>query len=174
MERSEGKWAHMTTVCAHLSRRSIIVERSERDSMKTYVAKQGQVAQHWYVVDATDKVLGRMATRIARMLQGKHKPEYTPHVDTGDFIVVVNAEKIQLTGKKLDQIEYQHYTGHKRGRKVVPIRQMLARHPERVLKAAVQRMLPKTILGAHMLTKLKCYAGPEHPHEAQQPQPLDL
>ena len=142
--------------------------------MRTYVAKQGQVAQRWYVVDATDKVLGRLATRIARMLQGKHKPEYTPHVDTGDFIVAVNAEKIRLTGKKLDQIEYQHYTGHKRGLKSVPIRRVLERHPERVLKAAVQRMLPKTTLGTHMLTKLKCYAGPEHPHQAQQPEPLDL
>ena len=142
--------------------------------MKTYVAKPGQVEQKWYLVDATDKVLGRLATQIARRLQGKHKPEYTPHVDTGDFIVVANAGKVRLTGKKLDQKEYDHYTGHKGGRKVVPLRRVLERHPDRVLRMAVERMLPKTTLGRQMLRKLKVYAGGEHPHAAQQPEPIEL
>lgn len=142
--------------------------------MKTYAAKPGQVENKWYLVNATDKVLGRLATRIALRLQGKHKPEYTPHVDTGDFIVVIHAEKIRLTGKKLDQKEYDYYTGHKRGRKVVPVRRVLETHPDRVLRMAVERMLPKTTLGRQMLRKLKVHAGGEHPHAAQQPEPLDL
>ena len=142
--------------------------------MKTYTAKKGQVDQKWYVVDATDKVLGRLSTQIAKRLQGKHKPEYTPHIDTGDFIVVINAEKIRLTGKKLDEKQYYHYTGHWSGLRAVPIRRMLERHPERVLALAVRRMLPKTALGGQMFSKLKAYAGPDHPHAAQQPQPLDI
>ena len=142
--------------------------------MKTYAAKPGQVERKWYLVDATDRVLGRLATQIARRLQGKHKPEYTPHVDTGDFIVVTHAEKIRVTGKKLDQKEYDYYTGYKRGRKVVPLRRVLERHPDRVLRMAVERMLPKTTLGRQMLRKLKVYAGGEHPHAAQQPEPIEL
>ncbi len=142
--------------------------------MKTYVAKPGEVDQKWFVVDAADKVLGRMATRIAKRLQGKHKPEYTPHVDTGDFVVVVNAEKIRLTGKKMDTMEYDHYSGYTGGRNIVPIRRVLERHPERVVQKAVERMMPKTTLGRRMLKKLKVYAGPEHQHQAQQPEPLEL
>ncbi len=142
--------------------------------MKTYVAKPNEVEPRWYVVDAADKVLGRLAAQIAKRLQGKHKPQYTPHVDVGDFIVVVNAEKVKLTGKKLDTKEYDHYSGYRGGRKIVPIRRVLERHPERVLERAVERMLPKTKLGRRMMRKLKVYAGPEHPHQAQQPETLEL
>ena len=140
--------------------------------MKTYTAKPGEVEQKWYVVDAAGQVLGRLASRIALRLQGKHKPEYTPHVDTGDFIVVVNAEKIRITGNKLEQKEYDHYTGYKAGRKVVLLSEMMAKHPERVIEMAVRRMLPKSILGRKMFKKLKVFAGPNHDHAAQQPEPL--
>jgi len=143
-------------------------------STKTYTAKPGEVEQKWYVVDAAGQVLGRLASRIALRLQGKHKPEYTPHVDTGDFIIVVNAEKIRVTGNKLEQKEYDHYTGYKAGRKVVLLAEMLAKHPERVIEMAVRRMLPKSILGRKMLKKLKVFAGPNHDHAAQQPEPLEF
>lgn len=141
---------------------------------KTYMAKPGEVVAQWHVVDATGKVLGRMASRIAVILQGKHRPTYTPHVDTGDFVVVVNAEKIRVTGKKLDQKLYYRSTTHVGSLKSKTLRQMLASHPDRVIGLAVRRMLPRTKLGRKMFTKLKVYAGPEHPHEAQQPEPLVL
>lgn len=141
---------------------------------KTYVAKPSTVEAKWYLVDADGKTLGRLATRIARILMGKHKPEYTPHIDVGDFVVVVNAEKIHVTGRKLEQKSYQRYSGYPGGLKVIPMAAMLERHPERVIREAVRRMLPKTKLGRQMLSKLKIYASAEHPHEAQMPEPIDL
>jgi large subunit ribosomal protein L13 len=142
--------------------------------MRTYVAKPGEVEQGWFVVDATDKVLGRLAADLAVRLMGKHKPTYTPHVDTGDFMVVVNAEKVRLTGGKADSKIYQRYSGYPGGRKVIPFRKMQAAKPEFVIIEAVRRMLPKNKLGRKMLSKLKVYAGPDHPHAAQKPEPLEL
>lgn len=143
--------------------------------MNTYMAKKGEVAQKWYLVDLTDKVLGRAASRIAMILMGKHRPEYTPHVDTGEFVIVINAEKAKFTGEsKLQQRDYQNYSKYPGGLKITPLREMLAKKPEMVVEEAVRRMLPKNKLAAHMLTKLKVYAGPKHPHQAQQPQVLEL
>lgn len=141
---------------------------------KTYMAKPGEVQQEWYVVDATDKILGRLSTEIARMLRGKHKPEYTPHVDVGDFIIVINAEKVKVTGRKLDQKLYYRHTGYPGGLKSITLRRQLEKFPERVIEAAVKGMLPRGPLGRQMFKKLKVYAGPDHPHEAQQPEPLAL
>ena len=141
---------------------------------KTYMAKPGEVKREWYVVDATGKTLGRLAAEIATILRGKHKPQYTPHVDVGDFVIVVNAEKIAVTGRKLDQKRYYRHSGYPGGLRSVTLRQQLERHPDRVIRAAVKGMLPKNRLGRRMLKKLKVYAGPEHPHQAQQPKPLDL
>ncbi|MCZ6573463.1 MAG: 50S ribosomal protein L13 [Planctomycetota bacterium] len=140
--------------------------------MKTPMAKRGEIEPRWYLVDAGKEVLGRAATRIAMILQGKHRPTYTAHVDTGDYIVVINAEKIQATGAKEAQKMYQWYTGWHGGRKERTLADMRVRKPEEVLRSAVRRMLPKTRLGKQMLSKLKLYAGAEHPHEAQQPEPL--
>lgn len=142
--------------------------------MKSYMAKNNELDQNWVLVDAEDAVLGRMAARIAPILMGKNKPTYTPHVDTGDYVVVVNASKIRLTGKKADQKEYDHYTRHPGGLKFVSFADMLKRRPERVIELAVRRMLPKTKLGKHMLTKLKVYGGPAHDHQAQGPKKIDL
>jgi len=142
--------------------------------MRTYMAKKETVERKWYLVDAEGQVLGRLAAKLARILQGKHKPIYTPHVDTGDFVVVVNAEKVRVTGKKLTQKMYQRYSGYPGGLKERPLGEMLARRPERVLELAVRRMLPKTKLGDKMFRKLKVYKGPHHPHQAQQPEPLTL
>ena len=130
--------------------------------------------QSWHLVDAEGVVLGRMASRIARILQGKHKPMYTPHLDTGDFVVVTNAEKVHLTGKKMDQKVYHHYTGWAGGLRETTIRTMIEKKPEQVIRLAVRRMLPKTNLGRLMLRKLKVYAGTDHPHAAQQPETLDI
>ncbi len=141
---------------------------------KTYMAKKGDVQAKWHLVDATDQVVGRIATKIATILQGKHRPEYTPHVDTGDFIIVINAEKIKLTGDKARQREYKRYSGYPSGQKITSAETMLKKHPERVISEAVRRMLPKTKLGAAMLKKLKVYAGADHEHQAQQPEPLSL
>lgn len=138
------------------------------------MAKPGEVRQEWYVVDATDKILGRLSTEIARMLRGKHKPEYTPHVDVGDFIIVINAEKVKVTGRKLDQKLYYRHTGYPGGLKSITLRRQLEKFPERVIEAAVKGMLPRGPLGRQMFKKLKVYAGPDHPHEAQQPEPLAL
>lgn len=139
---------------------------------RTTLARGADVRRQWYVVDAADQVLGRLATRIATVLMGKHKPTYTPHVDTGDFVIVVNADRVRVTGRKLDSTVYMSYSGYPSGHKRVSMRQMFERHPERVLEAAVRRMLPKSALGRRMLLKLKLYAGDKHPHQAQQPIPL--
>jgi large subunit ribosomal protein L13 len=142
--------------------------------MKTYNAKPGEVAREWYLVDADGQTLGRLATRIADTLRGKRKPQYTPHVDTGDFVVVVNAEKIAVTGNKLDQKRYYRHSGYPGGLRSRTLRDQLDRRPTEVLRVAVRGMLPKNRLARRQLTKLKIYAGPEHPHAAQNPRPLDL
>ena len=140
--------------------------------MKTWNAKPSDVTQRWYVVDAEGKTLGRLATQIADTLRGKNKPEYTPHIDTGDFVVVVNAEKIGVTGKKLDDKIYYRHSGYPGGLRERTAREELARRPTEVLRRAVKGMLPKTKLGVQQLRKLKIYAGSDHPHQAQQPEPL--
>ncbi len=142
--------------------------------MKTYTAKPGEIERRWYVVDAEGQTLGRLATRIADTLRGKGKPQYTPHVDTGDFVVVVNAEKIGVTGKKLDDKIYYRHSGYPGGLKQRTLREQLDRRPTEVLRVAVKGMLPKNKLAARQLTKLKIYAGPEHPHTAQAPEPLEV
>lgn len=141
--------------------------------MKSYMATPQTAEREWFVVDAQGKTLGRLASQIATILRGKHKPTFTPHVDTGDFVIVVNAEKVRLTGRKLDQKHYYWYSGYPGGIKGRSARQMLARKPEEVLKRAVKGMLPRTTLGRNMLRKMKVYAGAEHPHQAQQPKPLE-
>jgi len=142
--------------------------------MKTYSAKKGEVKQEWFVVDAADQVLGRLATRIATVLRGKHKARFTPHVDTGDFVVVVNAAKVKLTGNKEEQKQYVRHSGWPGGFKSVPAKVMRQRKPEEMIRAAVWGMLPKNLLSRHLIIKLKVYAGPEHPHQAQQPKPLPI
>jgi len=142
--------------------------------MKTYSARKETVKHGWYVVDATDKILGRLASELARRLRGKHKAEYTPHVDTGDYIVVINAEKVALTGRKADQKTYFTHSGYMGHEKHTPFRTMIERHPDRVIELAVRGMLPKNTLGRHMRKKLKVYAGAAHPHQSQQPQQLDI
>ncbi|UCG17459.1 MAG: 50S ribosomal protein L13 [Phycisphaerales bacterium] len=139
--------------------------------IRTYTAKQSDVERRWYHLDASDQVLGRLATKIATVLMGKHKPTYTPHVDTGDFVVVTNVDKIRLTGKKADTVQYARYTYYPGGYKVIPFKRMFERHPERILTLAVRRMLPKNKLARHMLKKLKVYRGGTHPHAAQAPEP---
>ena len=134
--------------------------------------KPGEVAANWHVIDATDQVLGRLAARIAVILQGKHKPTYTPHVDTGDFVIVLNADKIRVTGSKAEVLEYDTYSRYPGGRHLYSFRTMHEKHPERLLQLAVKRMLPKNKMGRNILTKLKIYRGTEHPHAAQQPKPL--
>jgi large subunit ribosomal protein L13 len=140
---------------------------------KTYQAKPGELAEKWILVDATDKIVGRLASEIAMILMGKHRPTYTAHVITGDCVVVINAEKVQFTGKKWEQKEYAHYTGYTRQR-IVPVQRRLERHPDRILRDAVRRMLPKNKLAFKMLTRLKIYAGSQHPHQAQQPEVREL
>lgn len=142
--------------------------------MKTFSAKAETVTRDWYVVDATDKVLGRVAAEIASRLRGKHKPEYTPHVDTGDYIVVVNAEKVRVTGNKAKDKKYYHHTGYIGGIKEISFEKLIDKAPERALETAVKGMLPKGPLGRVMLKKLKVYAGEQHPHAAQQPQELNI
>ena len=142
--------------------------------MKTWNAKPGEVARNWYVVDADGKTLGRLATAIAITLRGKHKPQYTPHIDTGDFVVVVNAEKIAVTGQKLDQKLYHRHSGYPGGLRTRTLREQLDRQPTEVLRKAVKGMLPRNRMSRAQITKLKIYAGPVHPHEAQAPKPLPL
>ncbi|MBU3832294.1 MAG: 50S ribosomal protein L13 [Candidatus Desulfovibrio faecigallinarum] len=142
--------------------------------MKTFSPTPKDIDRKWYVVDAQDQVLGRLATQIAHRLRGKHKPEFAPHMDNGDFIIVVNCDKIKVTGTKMDKKLYYRHSGWVGGLKSTTLADMLAEKPERVLVAAVKGMLPKNRLARHMLKKLKVYAGPEHPHTAQQPQPLTL
>ncbi|TDY04270.1 50S ribosomal protein L13 [Thiohalophilus thiocyanatoxydans] len=142
--------------------------------MKTFSAKPETVKRDWYVIDATDKVLGRVATEIARRLRGKHKPEYTPHVDAGDYIIVINADKIAVTGQKEWDKMYYHHTGYPGGIKSVSLDKQRAKHPERIIESAVRGMLPKNPLGRAMFRKLKVYRGAEHNHAAQQPKALEI
>lgn len=142
--------------------------------MKTYTPKAEDIEQTWWVVDAADQPLGRLATEVARVIRGKHKPIFTPHLDTGDYVVVVNASRVRLTGKKADRKTYFRHSGYKGGDQHIPFRRMIERHPERVVELAVRGMLPKNNLGRQLRRKLKVYAGPEHPHESQQPRPLEL
>lgn len=142
--------------------------------MRTFSAKPMEIQREWYVVDAAGKTLGRLASEIAKILRGKHKPIYTPHVDCGDFVIVVNADKIRVTGRKLDEKMYYRHSGYPGGFKSFSLREMLARRPERVIELAVRGMLPKNRLGRRMIKKLKVYAAPTHPHQAQQPKPLEL
>lgn len=142
--------------------------------MKTFSAKAHEVKRDWYVIDASDKVLGRLATEIARRLRGKHKAEYTPHVDTGDYIIVTNAEKVTVTGRKFKEKVYYHHTGFPGGIKDITFDKLQASHPERIIERAVKGMLPKNPLGREMYRKLKVYVGTEHPHAAQQPKQLEI
>ncbi|MDT8435934.1 MAG: 50S ribosomal protein L13 [Gemmatimonadota bacterium] len=142
--------------------------------MKTYSVKGGEIQRDWFVVDARDQVLGRLATRVASVLKGKHKPTYSTHLDVGDFVIVVNARDVRLTGRKADQKEYFRHSGYMGGERRIPYRTMMARYPERVIELAVKGMLPKNALGRRQLSKLKVYAGPDHPHAAQQPRALEF
>jgi large subunit ribosomal protein L13 len=142
--------------------------------MSTFMAKPGDVEQRWHLIDATGQVVGRLAVVIANILRGKHRPEYTPHLDTGEFVVVINAARVRFTGKKLQTKTYQSYSHYPGGLKTVSARELMDKHPERILEAAVRRMVPRNKLGRQQMTKLKIYAGPQHPHQAQQPQALKL
>lgn len=142
--------------------------------IKTYSPTPKDIQREWFVVDAKDKTLGRLATEVARILRGKHKPIYAPHMDTGDYVIIINCEKIRVTGDKLDSKMYYRHSGYPGGLKSVTLRQQLDRYPERVLHAAVRGMLPKNKLGRRMIKKLKIYAGDKHPHQAQQPKVLDI
>ncbi len=142
--------------------------------MKTYYAKPGEVQREWLLVDATDMTLGRLASAVAQILRGKNKPTYTPHVDTGDFVIVVNCEKIKVTGAKVTDKIYTRYTGYPGGLRQETFQEAMEKHPERVIEKAVKGMLPKGTLGRQMAKKLKVYAGPEHPHQAQNPRKIDL
>lgn len=142
--------------------------------MSTFMANRDTVQPKWLVIDATDLVVGRLAVTIANVLRGKHKPDYTPHADTGDFVVVINVEKVQFTGNKWNQKEYQDYSHYAGGQKIIPAKEMLARRPEEIIRRAVKRMIPKGPLGYKQLGKLKLYVGSSHPHQAQQPQELKL
>lgn len=142
--------------------------------MKSFVAKPLEVERKWFVVDAEGKTLGRLSSEIAKILRGKHKPIYTPHVDTGDFVIVINAEKIEVSGKKADQKVYRHHTGFLGGLKEKSYKEMLAKKPEEIISQAVKGMLPKNSLGKQMFKKLKVYAGPDHDHAAQKPEVIEL
>jgi len=142
--------------------------------MKTYQAKKEEIDHKWYLINAEGKVLGRLSTEVARILKGKKKPTYTPYLDTGDFVVIVNAGKVTLTGKKLKDKIYYHHTGYPGGIKAMSAEKLLAKKPTEMIRIAVRGMLPKNSLGRQMLRKLKIYAGPSHPHEAQKPAPLEL
>ena len=140
---------------------------------KTYLAKPKDLKKQWFLVDATDKILGRMSTRIAMILMGKHKPTYTAHIDTGDFVIVINAEKVKVSGNKALTKNYQSYSGYG-GKRVIPYEVMKAKHPDRIVSEAVRRMLPRTKLGKNMVSKLKVYRGPNHPHASQKPEVLKI
>lgn len=142
--------------------------------MKTYAVKAGEVQRNWYVVDAEGQTLGRLASKIAVVLRGKQKPMYTPHMDVGDFVIVINADKIRVTGQKMGQKKYYHYSGYRSGLRETTLADLMNRHPERAIRFAVRGMLPKNRLGRALIKKLKVYAGPEHPHQAQQPQKLAI
>jgi large subunit ribosomal protein L13 len=143
-------------------------------TMSTYMPKVGEIKANWHIVDATNLVLGRLASKVAIILQGKHKPTYTPHVDTGDFVIIVNADKVRVTGRKAEVQEYATYSGYPSGRHVYTYKDMIARKPEKVVEVTIRRMLPKNRIGRDMLSKLKIYRGDQHPHQAQQPQELKL
>jgi len=140
--------------------------------VKTYSAKPDEIVRRWYVVDATDQTLGRLSTHIATILRGKHKPMFTPHMDCGDFVIVINAERVRVTGNKLEEKMYYHHSGYPGGLRETRLKDQLAKHPERVIGNAVRRMLPKNLLANKVILKLKIYAGPEHPHKAQNPEEL--
>jgi large subunit ribosomal protein L13 len=140
--------------------------------MKTITPNEADIERRWWVLDATDEPLGRLATRSARLIRGKHKPVYTPHLDTGDYVVIVNAAKVRLTGNKADQKEYFRHSGYMGGERFIPFRRMIETHPERVIELAVKGMLPKNALGRRLRKKLKVYRGADHPHHGQDPQPL--
>ena len=142
--------------------------------MSTFVAKPATITRRWFVIDATDQVVGRLAVQIATILRGKHRPEYTPHLDTGEFVIVINAEKVRFTGKKWLTKTYQAYSHYPGGLKEITARDLLTKRPERILREAVKRMVPRNRLGRQQMTKLKIYAGPSHPHQAQQPQEFKL
>ena len=142
--------------------------------MKSYMAKPEEMERKWYVIDAEGKVLGRLASEVASILRGKHKPIYTPHVDTGDFVIVINADKIKLTGKKLEQKEYKYHTGYPGGLKSISYKQIMEKNPERAIELAVKGMMPKNKLGRQMYKKLRVYSGPEHNHQAQKPEPYEF
>jgi large subunit ribosomal protein L13 len=142
--------------------------------VRTYTGKTAEIRREWYVIDAEGQTLGRLASRIVPILKGKHKPTTTPHLDCGDFVIIVNADKVRVTGRKLDQKLYYRHSQHPGGLRSVDLRDQLARHPERVIQEAVRGMLPRNRLGRRMVKKLKVYAGDSHPHKAQQPKPLDL
>lgn len=142
--------------------------------IKTYTPKPDDIQREWFVVDAKDQTLGRLATQIAQILRGKHKPIFSPHVDVGDFVIVLNCDKIRVTGRKLDEKVYYRHSGYPGGIRGVTLREQLARHPERVVQAAVRGMLPKNRLGRQMIKKMKIYAGDTHPHQAQKPKTLEL
>lgn len=142
--------------------------------MSTYMAKPGELKADWHVIDATDQVLGRLAAKIAVILQGKHKPTYTRQTDTGDFVILLNADKVRVTGKKADVLEYDTYSRYPSGRRLYPYKVMLAKHPEKLVELAVRRMLPKSKMGRNILGKLKIYRGTEHPHQAQQPKEMKI
>ncbi len=158
-----------TAVCVE------IIEALLTDTlMSTYLPKPGEIEGKWHTIDATGQVLGRLAAKVAMILQGKTKPTYSPNVDTGDFVIILNADKIRVTGKKAEVIEYDTYSRYPGGRKLYSYKRMNELHPERVVQLAVKRMLPKNKLGRHQLTKLRIFTGTEHPHSAQQPQKLEL
>jgi large subunit ribosomal protein L13 len=140
--------------------------------MSTYMPKPGEIIAKWHVVDASDQVLGRLAARVSLILQGKHKPTYARHIDTGDFVVIINAEKVKVTGRKAEVLEYQTYSRYPSGQKTYSYRRMLELHPEKLVELAVRRMLPKSKMGRNILGKLKVYKGDQHPHTAQQPKEL--
>jgi large subunit ribosomal protein L13 len=142
--------------------------------MSTTMPKPGEIKADWHTVDATDQVLGRLASRVALLLQGKHKPSYTPHVDTGDFVIILNAEKIRVTGAKADVLEYDTYSRYPGGRRLYSFKTMKALHPEKLVELAIRRMLPKSKMGRNILGKLKIFSGDQHPHAAQQPKPIKL
>jgi len=142
--------------------------------MKTFVAKEHEIEKKWYLVDAKEKVLGRLASEIATVLRGKHKPVFTPHMDAGDYVVVVNADKVMLTGDKLEKKTYYRHSGYVGGLKETTAKEMLQKRPENLIKFAVKGMLPKTSLGRRQLTKLKVYAGQDHPHQAQKPEKMEI
>jgi large subunit ribosomal protein L13 len=142
--------------------------------MSTFMAKPETISRRWFVIDATDQVVGRLAVQIANILRGKHRPEYTPHVDTGEFVIVINAEKVRFTGRKMETKTYHWYTRYPGGLKESRARDLITTHPDRLILQAVKRMVPRNCLGRQQMTKLKIYAGSQHPHQAQQPQKLEI